>query len=126
MTRYIGVLCDLGVVEREVPVTEERPEKSRRGRYVLLDPFVRSWYRFVYANLSRLEMGDVSGVLAEAVAPNLHEYVSLHVERPVGALFWQGPLRSVVPFEPVFTGRYWSPGEEFDVVALVDLSAVGR
>lgn len=118
LTGYLGVLSDLGMVLREVPITEERPEKSRRGRYVLTDPFVRFWYRFVFSCFTRLESGDVAGVLNDAIAPRLREYVSLNVEAPLASLFRQGPLRRYVPFEPIFVGRHWSPTEEFDIVAL--------
>lgn len=117
LTGYLGTLAELGLLAREVPITETQPEKSRRGQYLILDPYVRFWYRFVYANFSRLEEGDLDGVL-NTIAAQLRDYVSLNVEAPLAALFWRGPLRRFVPFEPVFVGRYWSPGEEFDVVAL--------
>lgn len=118
LTRYVGTLAELGLVAREVPVTEHQPGKSRRGHYVILDPYVRFWYRFVYTSLSRLESGDVHGVLEDTIMPTLHGYVSRHVEALLAVLFRQGSLRRFVPFEPTFVGRHWSPTEEFDVVAL--------
>lgn len=118
LTGYLGSLADLGLVAREVPVTERRPEKSRRGLYVILDPFVRFWYRFVYPNLSRLEIGQAEGVLRDVVAPGLPGYLGRCVETPIRELFRRGPLRRFVPFEPAYLGRHWSPTEEFDLVAM--------
>lgn len=46
--RYFETLDQLELVEREVPVTEERPEKSKRSLYRLADPFVRLWFEVVY------------------------------------------------------------------------------
>ncbi len=117
LTGYLATLAELGLLAREVPVTETQPEKSRRGRYLILDPYVRFWYRFVFANFSRLEAGDEDGVLS-SIAAQLHDYVSLNVEAPLASICRRGPLRGLVPFEPVFVGRHWSPGEEFDIVAL--------
>ncbi len=60
----------------------------------------------------------MAGVLSGVIAPNLHDYVSLHVEKPITSMFQRGPLRDLVPFEPAFVGRHWSPTEEFDLVLL--------
>lgn len=118
LTGYLATLADLGLVRREVPVTEPRPEKSKRGRYQIADPFVRFWYRFVYPNLSRLEIGDVEAILATAVAPALHDYISAHVEEPLTGLTRNGSLSKYVPFPVATVGRHWSASEELDLVAL--------
>lgn len=118
LTGYLATLSELGLTRREVPVTEPRPDKSKRGRYQIADPFVRFWYRFVYPNLSRLEMGEVEAVLRGLVAPALHDYVSAHVEEPIAALVRNGPLSRHVPFPVDAVGRHWSATEELDIVAL--------
>ena len=118
LTGYLASLGELGLVTREVPVTEDHPEKSRRGRYILNDPFVRFWYRFVYPNFSRLEAGDVEGVLCQVIEPQLRDYTSLHVEMPLASMCQRGLLRGSIPFEPAYVGRHWSAQEEFDVVAI--------
>lgn len=33
LTKYLKTLIDLDILEREVPITEENPEKSKRGLY---------------------------------------------------------------------------------------------
>ncbi|HMN31336.1 MAG TPA: ATP-binding protein, partial [Caldilineaceae bacterium] len=38
---YLNTLVRLGLVQREVPATERRPEQSRRSRYQVTDPFLR-------------------------------------------------------------------------------------
>ncbi|MDR2136217.1 MAG: ATP-binding protein, partial [Treponema sp.] len=45
VTKYLNTLVTLGILEREVPVTEENPEKSRRGLYRIKDNFLRFWFR---------------------------------------------------------------------------------
>jgi AAA+ ATPase superfamily predicted ATPase len=46
-SKYLSVLQDLRLIEREIPVTEKYPEKSRKGIYRLSDNFFRFWFRFV-------------------------------------------------------------------------------
>jgi len=117
LTRYLSILGDLGLVRREVPVTESMPDKSRKGIYWIQDPFVAFWYRYVYPNRDRLEAGAAAQVLAEVVQPTLDAYLSRELEPVIGSLF-RGRWRRHVPFEPAFMGRHWSPTEALDWVIL--------
>ena len=42
-SKYLGVLSDLKIVERELPVTEAKPLKSRKGLYRIIDEFFRQF-----------------------------------------------------------------------------------
>jgi uncharacterized protein len=117
LTRYLAILSDLGIMEREVPVTEIRPEKSRKGLYRIIDPFVAFWYRFVFPHRDRLELGEAAAVLRDEVRPALETYVSRVVEPHLGALF-RGRWRHLVPFPPAFAGRYWDAKREIDWLIL--------
>src|ERR1035437_2654346 len=55
LSRYLRTLMDLDILERQVPITEDNPEKSKRGLYRLKDNFVRFWFLFVYPNKNMLE-----------------------------------------------------------------------
>jgi uncharacterized protein len=43
ISKYLGVLQELGYVERQVPATVRRPKKSRQGHYVITDAYLRSF-----------------------------------------------------------------------------------
>jgi len=118
LSGYLASLVELGFVAREVPITEAMPDKSRKGRYLIADPFIQFWYRFVYANYSLLEAGRAATVAKERVFPKLHDYFSRQVEVPLADCFAHGSLGRYLPFEPAYIGRHWSPQEEFDFVAL--------
>lgn len=118
LSRYLSILQDLGLVEREVPVTERHPEKSRKGLYRIADPFLATWYRFVHPHRDRLERGLMEEVVEQEIAPQLHHVLSLAVEPVVRELFLSAPLAAQVPFEPAHIGRHWSPTAEVDVVLL--------
>ena len=48
LTKYLKTLIDLDILEREVPITEENPEKSKKGLYKIKDNYIRFWFAFVY------------------------------------------------------------------------------
>lgn len=48
LSKYLKVLERLDVLERVVPVTEENPEKSKKGLYRIKDNYLRFWFRFVF------------------------------------------------------------------------------
>lgn len=117
LSRYLATLAELGLVEREVPVTERRPDKSRRGRYRVADAFVATWYAFVHPNRDRLERGLGDEVVAKRIAPGFQRWLGGAVE-PVLRELWLSSLEDRLPFEPAHIGSYWSPTAEFDAVLL--------
>ncbi|MBQ6408591.1 MAG: ATP-binding protein [Butyrivibrio sp.] len=62
LTSYIKTLIDLDIIEREVPITEENPEKSKMGLYRIKDNFIEFWFKYVYPNRSLIESGQMQYV----------------------------------------------------------------
>lgn len=118
LNRYLATLQELGLVEREVPITERLPEKSRKGLYRIADHFVATWFAYVHPNRNRLERGEVGEVWAAAIEPTLASYLSRSVEPVLRSLFMSGPFAKFVPFPVGAGGRYWSATAEFDIVLL--------
>jgi len=117
LTRYLSVLSELSLVEREVSVLLPRPEKSRKGLYRVSDPFVAAWFTLVHPYRDHLERGRVDDVL-----PRLRERLADHlphaVEPVIREMFLSGPLSAMVPFQVLAAGRHWGPSSEFDLVLL--------
>lgn len=112
ISRYTQKLERLRLIEREVPVTEEKAN-SRRGRYRLLDPLFRFWFNFVYGKEDRYErLGEE--VYEAVIEPELPDFVSPEFER-----LCQGALPNLYP-EATFLdiGRWWYKEHEVDVVGL--------
>ena len=53
---YLRTLEGLGLVERRVPYGED-PARSRKGMWMIADPFFAYWYRFVGPNAGLIESG---------------------------------------------------------------------
>ncbi len=112
--KYLGVLADLRIVERETPITEERPLKSKKGLYRIADAFVRFWFRFVFPYRDRLEMGRVHEVLEE-IRPHLVHHFAETYEAAAPDIY-MAHIRGDAEFARV--GRWWERENEIDLVAL--------
>ncbi len=116
-SKYLDVLRRLRLVHREVPVTESRPERSRKGLYRLSDPFLRFWFRYVYPNRSALEAGAAREVIEAVVLPDLDTFMGQPYEEICRQhLIAEGP--QVLGWRPVRVGRYWDARTEIDLIAV--------
>lgn len=123
-TAYLETLQQLHLVEREVPVTEEQPHKSRRGLYRLKDHYLRFWFRYVHPNRSQLEQGGGRVILDNRLLPELDHFTSLAFEEVCKQYFLQQALLGKLPFQPIAIGRWWNNKEEIDLVVMNDLEAM--
>ena len=55
LSKPLKTLCDLDILEREVPPTEKNIETSKKGQYRIKDNFLAFWFRFVYPMRSFIE-----------------------------------------------------------------------
>lgn len=113
--RYLDILRSLRLVEKETPVTEKYPEKSRLGLYKISDKFFSFWFRFIFTNRSRLEIGQ-SGQVAKKIEEEYNQYL--------GAVFedicreYCAEMMAAGRISYTIVGRWWSRNEEIDIVAL--------
>ncbi|WP_137290852.1 ATP-binding protein [Natronorubrum halophilum] len=110
ISTYTQKLERLRLIEREVPITEEKA-KSRRGRYRILDPLFRFWFRFVYGKEDRYErLGE--DAYEAVIEPELPDFVSQEFEKVC-----QDALPNLFPEETFLDiGRWWYKEREVDVV----------
>jgi AAA+ ATPase superfamily predicted ATPase len=118
--KYLGVLSDLRIVEREIPVTEEKPLKSKKGLYRIIDEFFQFWFRFVFPRRSELEMWRIDDVLKD-IRLEMPQYLSTVYEKiAVETIQKYGK-----PLSYTSIGRWWDKNEEIDIVGVNrDLNAI--
>jgi AAA+ ATPase superfamily predicted ATPase len=117
ISKYLGVLQELGYVERQVPATVRRPEKSRKGRYVIVDPYMRFYFRFLHPNLSFIERGMQKQAIS-LMQDHLVDFIGTHTFEEL-CQDWvtvQADLGNL-PFLPERVGAFWSPDVQVDIVA---------
>ena len=117
----LRTLHNLGIVEREVPVTERNPEKSKRGLYRIVDTYIDFWFRFVQPNLSYIESGHPQVAMARIRRNFVDNHVSYVYEGVCRERLWSMGAEGRLPFTPERVGRWWGAGDvEIDAVALSD------
>ena len=123
--RYLRVLIELDLLEREVPITESNPEKSKRGIYKIQDPFLAFWFQFVYPNRSYLESGHQELVLRRIKQNFIDNRVSFIYEDICREQLWKMSADGDLPYLLDKVGRRWdNAGNEIDVVGLAESESV--
>lgn len=113
INKYLAVLADLHIVERELPATESRPHKSKAGLYRIQDAFLNFWFRFVFPRRSLIEMGQAP-LLAATIRKEWPLYMGGVYEQVCAELLREASLE----FTFSRVGRWWSRTEEIDLVAV--------
>jgi AAA+ ATPase superfamily predicted ATPase len=73
--KYLHVLRELNLVEREIPLSDPDPLRSRRGSYRIADRFLQFHFRHVQPNLSLIHAGRGARVLEEMIRPDVARLV---------------------------------------------------
>lgn len=119
-SRYLQTLRDLHVLERRVPATERNPERTRRGRYYLRDPYLRFWFRFVLPNVSALEAGDPERIYRSRIEPWLEQHLGRSFEEVCLQRLRRLNDEDALPAMYDRIGGWWRGREEIDIAAVSD------
>lgn len=120
LSYYINSLIEMDIIERIVPVTDERPEKSKKGLYFIKDYFLRFWFRFIYPYMSYLEIGDRKFVLENIKSYYIEQHVSFVYEELCREKTKEICLEGYFPFELERIGKWWEDDKEIDIVGIKD------
>ncbi|MHB1012749.1 MAG: ATP-binding protein [Desulfobacteria bacterium] len=115
LSRYLDILRSLGFVEKEVPVTEKSPDKSRLGLYRLHDRFFAFWFKYILPNRGRLELGN-EGYVLKQIEVTFDQHVGDAYESISREIFLDMARQENLPVTSL--GRWWAKNEEIDLVAL--------
>lgn len=110
--KYLGVLSDLDIVEREVSVTEGKPLKSKKGLYRIKDEFFRFWFGYVFPRRGDIEMDRQDNVL-QAIKQDIQHHLALTYEK-IALSALQENASLFFPFDKL--GRWWDRDEEIDII----------
>jgi AAA+ ATPase superfamily predicted ATPase len=116
--KYLNTLVRLRLVRRIVPVTVRQPERSRRGHYVIADPYLRFYFRFLAPRQEWIEQGRWER-LWQSIEGQLEAFVGLTAFEELcrGWVIAQGDAGRL-PFVPERVGAYWDRHTQVDVGAI--------
>jgi len=108
LSKYLSVLEDLHIIEHILSLG-----MRKRGIYEINDQYFKFWFRFVYPNMSDLEMGLVDEVYSK-IEGQLNTYYGREFERLV---IEQVRLKEIpIPFSFTEVRRWWHKDKEIDLV----------
>ncbi len=114
VNKYLKTLERLQLVKREVPITEDKPYKSKKGIYVLRENFVRFWFQYIYAFSSDLEIGNLSEA-KKKFKESSHILEAIAYEDIARSHLWE-LQKQLFTFDKV--GRYWDSTVEIDGIGI--------
>lgn len=118
LTKYLKTLTDLDILEREIPITEENPEKSKRGLYKIKDNYIRFWFAFVYPNMSFIESGNSRIVMDKIRKELINRHTAFVYEDVCRERMWDLNASGCWPFHFSNIGRWWDGKNEIDIAAI--------
>lgn len=122
LTPYLSTLIDIGFVEKQIPVTEKNPEKSRKGLYFIADNFIRFWFRYIYPYKGELELDNRQIVLDELEKDFTEKFAAFSYEDICRDIFAELCRKGEVDFLPSRIGSYWL--NDCDTDTQIDVMAV--
>lgn len=118
LTKYINTLIDLDILRRDTPVTEEYPEKSKKGLYFINDNFLNFWFKFVYPFKEQLELDNVEFVLENIKKRIITEHISYVYKDICKEYVWELSQKGELPLKISKIGKWWDKNNEIDIVGI--------
>ena len=109
---YLYYLENLGLIEKEVTVTETHPEKSRKGIYRIKDQFVNFWFQFVLPYRREIEIGELD-FLMKKMKEQLPKIIQENYQRIAPEIIMK--YSNIRQIERI--GRYWDSKNEIDNIS---------
>lgn len=126
LTTYLNNLIDLGIVEKKLPVTEQKKSKSKNIVYRICDGMFRFWYTFVGKQTDLIERGltDLAWV---KVQKGLSDFMEPEFEKYSQDFMWSQDMNEkIVPNPFIHLGNWWGTDKrthqqvELDIVGFSD------
>ena len=119
LTYYLNALIDLGIIQKEFPITMSVKEisKSRKGLYYLKDSFFRFYFTYMFPYMSELIDAGCDHIIEKVIKPDLNRFMGVVFEKVSIQYLAKLKHQGIAPFHFLKIGRWWEKGEEVDIVA---------
>ncbi len=119
-SKYLKVLLELGIVKKEVPITEK---EGRKTIYRIEDNFFNFWYRFVLRNMSMISAGRISQIYEPTIKAFYSDYMGLIFEKMCREylLFYEEKLPCMISE----IGQWWGTDAETRKEIQIDIVGIG-
>ncbi|WP_240407451.1 ATP-binding protein [Lactobacillus crispatus] len=121
LTTYLNNLIDLGIVEKKLPVTEQKKSKSKNIVYRICDGMFRFWYTFVGKQTDLIERGltDLAWV---KVQKGLSDFMGPEFEKYSQDFMWSQDMNEkIVPNPFIHLGNWWGTDKRTHQQVVLDI-----
>ncbi len=118
LRHYLKTLMDLEMVERQVPITEKNPEKSKMSLYIIKDEYLRFWFHFVHPYQNELEMDQQEQVIQRIKETFVENHLSYVYETVCLQDLINRSANELKIHELNRFGKWWNRNQEVDLAAL--------
>ena len=117
--RQLDRLLELGLVLREVPVTED-PARSKRVIYRVGDNFLDFWFRFVFRRRADIARGLGREIVDRMILPRIDDHMGAIWEEMCRDFVRRRAAQGALPVPVSSVGRWWNRDNsvEVDIVGL--------
>lgn len=109
LSKYLNTLENLHIIRHILPL-----HKRKGGIYVISDDYLDFWFKFVYSNRDKLEIGNKDVVL-ETIKRDFSHYCGKRFEYLVEKMIGWGHI--TFPIEYTDIHKWWHKEEEIDLLA---------
>lgn len=109
LSKYLSTLEETHIIKYVLPLGQRK-----RGIYIISDRFFSFWFRFIYPNLSDLEIGLVDEVFSR-INKDINAYYGASFEN---LIFEEIQLKEIPPLSYNEVRKWWRRDSEIDIVAL--------
>ena len=113
--KYLNVLIDLGIIKREIPVTDS--VRSKKGLYSFRDNAFAFWFRFIFPAEDMIDLGH-GDVVLENIKNGMNPYLGRTFEDIAKEFLWLLNSGKAVPFTFSKLGSWWYKDKEIDIVTM--------
>lgn len=117
LSKYLDQLIELRLVERKIQADKE-PDKGRKGRYIICDPFLNFYFHFISPYLQDIEKDRFDGIIK-----NLHNNFDSYIGKYIFETLSQEWLATLadkdgLSFRPERIGSYWDKETQIDIMGV--------
>jgi AAA+ ATPase superfamily predicted ATPase len=110
LMKYLSTLEETNIVKHILPLG-----MRRKGIYEIVDPLFRFWFKFVYLNKDKLEIGNIKEI-EDSIRKEINSFFGISFEYLIEELLNQRVFEELREFSKIC--KWWHKDKEIDVVAL--------
>lgn len=114
---YLKNLMELEIIEKVFSVDTDGKANAQKGIYRISNHFVHFYYKYLYANMSRLEVENKTVFYQDVIAPGLRSYVAGYFRDVCAQHLERLNERGKLPFTYEKSGEWVGKVGNIDIVA---------